>query len=97
MKEDWLKNENNQMEFLIDMRAKAKDDFPKPRWILKRNKFLGGCKLFVVNLLLKLQERVPIQYALVRNSSSINPNNMTIQAAPHVKKVCTFSRSTIFF
>ena len=31
MKEDWLKNENNQMEFLIDMRAKAKDDFSKAK------------------------------------------------------------------
>ena len=42
--------------------------------------------MFVVNLLLKLQERVPIQYALVRNSSSINPNNMAIQAAPMSKR-----------
>ena len=41
---------------------------------------------FVVNLLLKLQERVPIQYALVRNSSSIDPGNMTIQAAPMSKR-----------
>ena len=31
MKEDWLKNENNQMEFLIDIRAKAKDDFSKAK------------------------------------------------------------------
>ena len=42
--------------------------------------------MFVVNLLLKLQERVPIQYALVRNSSSINPSNMAIQAVPMSKR-----------
>ena len=42
--------------------------------------------MFVVNLLLKLQERVPIQYALVRNSSLINPVNMVIQAAPMSKR-----------
>ena len=41
---------------------------------------------FVVNLLLKLQERVPVQYALVRNSSSIDPSNMAIQAAPMSKR-----------
>ena len=39
--------------------------------------------MFVVSLLLKLhQERFPIQYALVKNPPSINPNNMTIQAVP---------------
>ena len=61
---------------------------PKPKWPLKKKKkkSCGEFKLFVVNLLLKLQERVPIQYALVRNSSSINPNNMAIQAAPMSKK-----------
>ena len=60
---------------------------PKPKWPLKRKrKSCGQCKLFVVKLLLKLQERVPIQYALVRNSSSINPNDMAIQAAPMSKK-----------
>ena len=52
----------------------------------KKRKFRGECKLFVANLLLKLQERVPIQYALIRSSSSINPNNMAIQAAHMSKK-----------
>ena len=42
--------------------------------------------MFVVNLLLKLQEQVPIQYALARNCSSINLNNMAIQAAPVSKR-----------
>ena len=32
MKEDWLKNKNNQMEeFLIDIRAAAKDDLSKAK------------------------------------------------------------------
>ena len=45
--------------------------------------------MFVVNLLLKFQERVPIQYALVRNSSSINPNKMALQGALMSKRfVC---------
>ena len=53
----------------------------------KKQKFCGGCKFFAVNLLLKLQERVPIQYALVRNSSSINPTNMAIQTAPMSERI----------
>ena len=63
MKEDWLKNKNNQMEeFLIDIRAAAKDDLSKAKVATeKKRKFRGECKLFVANLLLKLQERVPIQ------------------------------------
>ena len=91
MKEDWLKNKNPQMkEFLTDIEAAAKDDLSKAKVATeKKRKFYGECKLFVVNLQLKLQERVPIQYALVRNSSSINPSNMVIPAAPMSKRfVC---------
>ena len=87
MKEDWLKNNNQMEEFLIDIGAAAKDDLSKARVATeKKRKFRGECKWFAVNLLLKLQERVPIQYALVRNSSSINPNNMAIQGAPMSKR-----------
>ena len=31
MKEDWLKNKNKQMEFLIDIGAVAKDDLSKAK------------------------------------------------------------------
>ena len=88
MKENWLKKKNNQMEeFLIDIGAAAKDDLSKAKVATeKKRKSRGECKLFVVNLLLKLQERVPVQYALVRNSSLINPNNMAIQAASMSKR-----------
>ena len=49
-------------EFLIDIGAAAKDDLSKAKVATeKKQKFRGECKLFVVNLLLKLQERVPIQ------------------------------------
>ena len=87
MKEDWLKKKNHQMEeFLIDLRAAAKDDLSKAKVATEqKQKFCGESKLFVFNLLLKLQEQIPIQYALVRNSSLINPSNMAIQAAPMSK------------
>ena len=53
MKEDWLKNKNNQMEeFLIDIGAAAKGDLPKAKVAnKKKRKFRGECKWFVVNLL----------------------------------------------
>ena len=74
-------------EFLIDIGAAAKNDLSKAKVPTeKKQKCWGECKLIVVNLLLKLQEPVRIQYALVRNSSSINPNSMTIQAAPMSKR-----------
>ena len=83
MKEDWLNNKNNQIEeFLTDIGAATKDVILNAKVATeKKRKFRGECKLFVVNLLLKLQERVPTQYALVRNSSWINPNKMALQGA----------------
>ena len=86
-----LKKKPTKEEFLIDNGAVAKDDLSKNKVATeKKRKFQGECKLFVVSLLLKLhQERFPIQYALVKNPSSINPNNMTIQAVPMSKRfVC---------
>ena len=83
IKEDWLNNKNNQMEeFSIDIGAATKDVLSNTKVAIeKKRKFHGECKLFAVNLLLKLQKRVPIQYALVRNSSSINSNKMALQGA----------------
>ena len=59
MKEDRLKNKSNQMkEFLIDIRAATKDDLSKVKVATeKKRKFRGERKLFVVNLLPKLQEQ----------------------------------------
>lgn len=37
----------------------------------KKRKFREECQSFIVHLLLKQQERAPIQYALVRNSFSL--------------------------
>ena len=48
-------------EFLIDIGAAAKDDLSKAKVPTeKKQKCWGECKLFVVNLLLKLQEPIPI-------------------------------------
>ena len=82
------KKKPTKEEFLIDNGAVAKDDLSKNKVATeKKRKFQGECKLFVVSLLLKLhQERFPIQHALVKNPSSINPNNMTIQAVPMSKR-----------
>ena len=83
VKEDWLNNKNNQKEeFLIDVGAATKDILSNAKVATEKiRKFRGECKLFVVHLLLKLHEKVPIQYALVRNSSSLNPSKMAVQGA----------------
>ena len=79
MKEDWLNNKKNQMEeFLINIGAAAKDELSKSNVSTeKKRKIREECKLFVVNLLSK----VPIQYALIRDSSSLSPINMVNQAS----------------
>ena len=58
MKEDWSKNENNQMEeFLIGIRAAAKYYLSKAKVATeKKCKFQGECKLYVGNMILKLSE-----------------------------------------
>ena len=83
VEEDWLNNKNNQKEeFLIDVGATTKDILSHAKVAAETiRKFRSECKLFVAHLLLKLHERVPIQYALVRNSSSLNPNKMALQGA----------------
>ena len=56
MKGNWLNN-NQMEEFLIDIGAATKDVLSKTKVATeKKRKFRGECKLFVVNLLLKLQE-----------------------------------------
>ena len=77
-------------EFLIDIGGEAKDDSSKTKVAIEMKwKLRGKCKLFVANLLLKLQELFPIQYALERDTSFINSNYMAIQAAPISKRfVC---------
>ena len=44
--------------------------------IKKKRKFNKVCITFTLNILLKLQERLSTQYAMVRNVSAISPVNM---------------------
>ena len=70
-------------EFLIDIGAAEKDDLSKAKVATeKKRKLRGEYKFFIVNLLLKLQERVPIQYALVRNPLRLIPTTLPFKLHP---------------
>ena len=78
MKVDWPNKKENQLDdCLIDVGAAAKNSLTKAKVAAeKKRPFRKGCNLFVLNTLLKLQERLPTKYSVMRNASSINPLNM---------------------
>ena len=42
----------------------------------QKRAFKGECKQVIIVLIQKLQERCPLKYSIVRNSSSLSPNSM---------------------
>ena len=75
MTEDRLNNPDNQMEeFLIDVGQHVLSSVKVS--VKKKRKFLKKCIIFVLYIFLMLQERLPTQYAIVRNVSAISPVNM---------------------
>ena len=78
MKVDWLNKKENQLDdCLIDVGAAEKNSLTKAKVAAeKKRQFRKECNVFVLNTLLKLQERLPTKYSVVRNASSINPLNM---------------------
>ena len=80
LKEKWLKDMNNQLEEdLVDLGAATKDLLAKTQVSAeKKRKFKRDCKQIIITIILKLQERSPLKYMIVRNSSSLSPE-MIIQ------------------
>ena len=69
---------NNQLEVdQIDMGTALKQMLSsllcKPE---KKREFKKECKQIIIALLQKLQERCPLKYSIVRNASSLSPNEM---------------------
>ena len=78
LKKEWLENKANHLENgLVDTVAatKLKLRDTKVRVETKRN-FMGECKKFIINILVKISERFPMQFSIVRNALSLNPINM---------------------
>ena len=75
---EWLENKANHLEndlVHIGAATKLKLRDTKVRAETKRN-FMGECKKFIINVLVKISERSPMQFSIVRNALSLNPINM---------------------
>ena len=67
---DWLEKKENHLEDgLVDTCAAAKLKLQES----KVRKFRGECKQFIINVLIKISERSPIQFSIVRNSIYLDP------------------------
>ena len=74
----WLNNPGNKMEeFLIDAGAATQYVLSSLKVsVEKKRKVSKGFITFILNILLKLQECLPTQYAIVRIVSAISPVSM---------------------
>ena len=78
LKKKWLTDESHHLEDgLVDLGAATKNLLEKTQVSFERKrKFKGECKKIVLNLLLLIREKSPLNYCLVRNASSLSPINM---------------------
>ena len=78
LKKKWLTDESHHLEDgLVDLGAATKNLLEKTQVSFERKrKFKGECKKIVLNLLLLICEELPLNYCLVRNTSSLSPVNM---------------------
>ena len=81
LKEKWVKDVNNQLEEdLVDLGAATKDLTKTQISALKKQKFKNDCKQIVISIIPKLQERAPLKYCIIRNSSALSPKQMVLQS-----------------
>ena len=72
-KKTWLQNSDNHLEDqLVDAGAATKKK--KFKYLQKKKtKFKKQCKEMVIGIFIKFQEHSPLNYSLIRNSSSLVP------------------------
>lgn len=78
MNKEFLMNPENQLEeYLVDIGSATKDLLASINTANeKKRRFRGDCKNVVINILLKLTERLPTNKLLVVTAASLSPNNM---------------------
>ena len=78
LKQEFITKKENQLENgLVDIGAATKLKLNSVKVSAeKKRKFKGECKEIIVNTLLKLAEKSPIIYSIVRNAKSLDPLNM---------------------
>ena len=78
LKKKWLNNTECRLESgLVDLGAATKALLNDVMALAeKKRKFQGQCKQMVLEILLKLSERSPLRYTIVRCASCLSPTNM---------------------
>ena len=83
-KKTWLQNSDNHLEDQLvgDQDAgAAKKKKKKFKYVQKKKtKFKKQCKKMVIGIFIKLQEHSPLNYSLIRNSSSLVPETTVHQS-----------------
>ena len=69
LKKDWIKNNENHLESgLVDIGAATKLKLQKTSVNSEsKSKFQGECKQFVIDVLLKINERLLMQCSIIQN------------------------------
>ena len=79
IKKKWLMDKNNHLEHdtLVDISAATKVYLKGVQLSEeKKNKFRGQCRTMVLDILVKLAEKIPLCYVVVCCASSLSPGNM---------------------
>ena len=76
LKNSWISNRDNNLE-VVNVGAATKESLQQTQVSLeKKRKFRNDCRDIVIKLLLKLSERCPLKYSLLRNATSLSPANI---------------------
>ena len=80
IKKEWIADTNNHLENdLVDIGSAAKDLLNKVKISPeKTRKFKGECKTVILDILIKLSEKTPLRFSIIRNASAIVPGNMAL-------------------
>ena len=75
LKKDWIKNKENHLENgLVDTGAATKLKLQKTNVKSEsKRKSQGKCKQFAINVLLKINEKSPMQFSIAQNAQSLDP------------------------
>ena len=74
LKKDWIENKENHLENgLVDIGVETKLKLQKTNVKSEsKRKFQGECKQFLIDVLLKISERLPMQFIIVQNARSLD-------------------------
>ena len=77
LKNNWISDRANFLD-VVNVGAAAKDQLEKSQVVSleKKRKFRNDCGGIILKLLLKLSERCPLKFSLVRNATSLSPANI---------------------